>query len=74
MECVSESAWLAWCVLMLALSRILLQVLGPDDDRHVGAHSFVTSGRSNHFNPCLIGRFDGILLSGGWVCTGRRDV
>ena len=46
MECVSESAWLAWCTcvmawlgrfsLVLALFRILLQVLGPDDDRHVG--------------------------------------
>jgi len=67
-------AWLGRFSLMVALFRILLQVLGPDDDRHVGTHSFVTSGRSNHVNFCLIERFDGILLSVRWVYTVRRDV
>jgi len=67
-------AWLGRFSLVLVLFRILLHVLGPDDDRHVGAHSFVTSERSHHVNPCLIERFDGILLSGRWVYTVRRDV
>jgi len=67
-------AWLGRFSLMLALFRILLQVLDPDDDRHVGAHSFVTSGRSNHVNPCLIEKFDGILLLGKCVYTVRHDV